>query len=127
METQRQHIIENYIKAYNSFDTKGILTDLASTIVFNNFSNGELTLSLNGVDEFEKQAQLAATLFSERKQQIMELAQEGETIKAEIQYDAVLAQDLAETLKKGDSLSLKGKSVFHFNNDNQIVKIEDFS
>lgn len=127
MKNQRQHIIENYIKSYNSFDVEGMLSNLAPEVVFNNFSNGQLSLSLDGVDEFKKQAELACTFFSERTQQITTLEQDGYTIKTDIQYDAVLAQDLSESLRKGHKLSLQGKSVFHFNNSNQIVKIEDFS
>ncbi len=127
MENQRQHIIQNYIQAYNSFDVKGMLTDLANEITFNNFANGQLNLSLNGVDEFKQQAELACTFFSQRAQQIIALEQEGQAVKVDIQYHAILAQDISATLKKGDHLDLKGKSIFHFNNNHQIVKIEDFS
>lgn len=54
-----QKVIENYIQAYNQFDIEGMLTDLHEDVVFENISEGILTLRTEGIDEFHTQAEKA--------------------------------------------------------------------
>ncbi|WBE26091.1 hypothetical protein [Denitrificimonas caeni] len=44
----------------------------------------------------------------------------------EIDYTAILAMDLPNGLKKGQELTLSGKSVFEFEN-NKVIKLTDIS
>jgi hypothetical protein len=123
---QRELIISNYIKAYNSFDVEGMLKDLTPTVKFENVSNGEVNMALDGIDALREQAVQAAQLFASRGQIIRSFSHNGNQTEIEIDYNATLAVDLPNGLKKGDELSLKGKSVFTFDGD-RVVGIRDIS
>lgn len=123
---QRELIISNYVKAYNNFDVEGMLKDLAPTVKFENISNGEVNMTLNGIDALREQAQQATQLFESREQIIRSFKHDGNQTEIEIDYNAVLAVDLPNGLKKGDILNLKGQSVFAFEGD-KIVGIKDIS
>jgi hypothetical protein len=47
------------LKAYNNFDVEGMLKDLASTIMFQNISNGDVSMTLSCIDTLREQAQHA--------------------------------------------------------------------
>lgn len=119
-------IIEQYIQAYNEFDVPGMLTHLHPDVEFRNITNGEVTLTLQGIDAFREQAGQAISYFSQRKQSIQSIQIQGMQAEVLIDYKAVLAVDLPNGLKRGDTLQLKGKSVFCFQ-DGQIISIEDIS
>lgn len=123
---QRELIISNYVKAYNSFDVEGMLKDLAPTIKFENVSNGDVNMELDGIEAFQKQAKQAAQLFESREQIIRSFKHTGNKTEIAIDYNAVLAVDLPNGLKKGDELNLKGHSIFTFNGE-KIVGIMDIS
>ncbi len=116
--------IQNYIEAYNNFNIEGMLVDLDENIVFENINNGETTLIIEGINDFNKQAELAATYFTVRHQEILKIEMEKDKAIVSLKYTAVLAKDLAETLKKGDEMNLNGTSIFYFNH-HKITKIED--
>ena len=126
MET-RAEIIRNYISAYNNLDVEGMIKDLAQTIKFQNIVNGELTLEVEGLAAFKKQASEAITYFSQRTQTITSMAHSGEKVEITIDYHAILAIDLPNGLKKGDDLHLSGKSIFTFNIENKIEALQDIS
>lgn len=122
----RKEIIDHYISAYNLFDVPSMLLYLHEEVEFRNISNGEVNLSLQGIAAFREQAEQAAKLFEEREQ-VMLAYQEWESVaEVTIAYRAVLATDLSEALKAGDTLELQGKTIFGFWGD-KIVSIEDHS
>ncbi|MFC0518748.1 nuclear transport factor 2 family protein [Mucilaginibacter angelicae] len=122
----RELIISNYVKAYNSFDVAGMLKDLAPAIKFQNISNGDVNMELNGIEAFQNQAQQATQLFESREQIIRSFKHTGNKTEIAIDYNAVLATDLPNGLKKGDELNLKGHSIFTFDDD-KIIGIMDIS
>ncbi|GGG27118.1 nuclear transport factor 2 family protein [Pontibacter amylolyticus] len=122
----RKEIIEHYIRAYNSFDVPGMLLYLHEEVAFRNISNGEVNLSLQGIDAFREQAERAAKLFGEREQVVLQYQEQENEAEVVIAYRAVLATDLSEELKAGDTLKLKGKTIFGFRQD-KIISIEDHS
>lgn len=126
MKEQQQRIIQNYIDAYNNFDVDGMATDLDETVVFENVSNGNVDLRTEGLQAFVQQAEAAKAYFTERQQRIESWSFEDTTISIEIAYSAVLATDLPNGLKKGESLELKGTSTFGFENG-RIKSITDRS
>ncbi|MBT2591388.1 nuclear transport factor 2 family protein [Pedobacter sp. ISL-68] len=126
MKNIQNQIIENYINAYNSFDIESMLSDLDNNITFENVSNGETDLTLKGIEAFKKQAEQATLFFSKREQKITGLEIENSAVMVDIDYTATLAQDL-QALKAGESIKLNGKSIFHFNKENKIIKIQDIS
>lgn len=122
----RKEIIEDYIRAYNSFDVQGMLLYLHEQVEFRNISNGEVNLSLQGIEAFRKQAEQAAKLFSEREQVVLQYQEQENAAEVTIAYWAVLATDFSKDLKAGDTLTLKGKTIFEFRQD-KIISIEDHS
>ncbi|MDB5147049.1 MAG: hypothetical protein JWQ57_1069 [Mucilaginibacter sp.] len=123
---QRELIISNYVKAYNNFDVVGMLKDLAPTIRFENISNGEVNMELHGIEALQEQALQATQLFESREQIVKSFKHDGNQTEIGIGYNATLAVDLPNGLKRGDVLNLEGKSVFTFEGD-KIVGIKDIS
>lgn len=79
-----------------------------------------------GINDFTKQAESAKQYFKERNQTIDFWNFDEQKVTIEIDYKATLAIDLPNGLKVGDTLELKGKSEFDFE-DLIIIKITDKS
>lgn len=124
--TNRENIIRNYIDGYNEFDINKMVQDLDEAIVFENISNGEMDMSLEGIEAFKEQAEQAKKYFSARMQTIKSFTHTNNETEIGIDYCAVLAMDFPNGLKKGDELKLQGKSVFKFRGD-RIIKLTDIS
>lgn len=122
----RERIIKNYVEGYNQFDIDKMTTDFSRDIVFENIQNGEVNMTLNGLNEFKEQAENAKAYFSARSQVITVLNHFESKTEIEIDYHAVLAMDFPNGMKAGEELNLKGKSVFEFL-DNKILKLRDIS
>ncbi|GAB7086927.1 nuclear transport factor 2 family protein [Marinifilum fragile] len=119
-----QKVIENYIQAYNQFDIEGMLTDLHEDVVFENISEGILTLRTEGIDEFHTQAEKAMNCFSQREQIIRNWDIQLDKVVIDIDYKATLATDLPSGMKQGDILEISGQSEFVFEED-KIIRIVD--
>ncbi|WP_282126190.1 nuclear transport factor 2 family protein [Marinifilum flexuosum] len=119
-----QKVIEHYIQAYNQFDVEGMLMDLHEDVVFENISEGILTLRTEGIDEFQTQAEKAMTYFSQREQMIRNWDIQLDKVVIDIEYKAVLATDLPNGMKQGDLLQISGQSEFVFEED-KIIRIVD--
>lgn len=126
MKEKQQEAIENYINAYNHFDIEGMTADLDENIVFKNLSNGEIDLKTEGLAAFKKQVNTAKQYFKQRKQTIEKWIFNDKKISIHIDYEAILNIDLPNGLKKGDTLKLKGKSSFEFD-QGKIISITDES
>ncbi|MBX0331693.1 nuclear transport factor 2 family protein [Pontibacter sp. HSC-14F20] len=122
----RKEIIEKYISAYNHFDVEGMLLCLHKEVEFRNISNGEVNLFLQGIVALREQAERAAKLFKEREQVMLHYQEQQNTAEVTIAYRAVLATNFSEELKAGDTLELKGKTIFGFQQE-KIISIEDHS
>ncbi|MNL77407.1 hypothetical protein D3C87_2035810 [compost metagenome] len=64
-------------------------------------------------------------LFVNRKQTITSILHRNNISEITIDYEAKLAKDLPNRLRKGQELRLKGKSIFEFSEDGKIVKLVD--
>jgi hypothetical protein len=126
MKEQQKQIVENYVTSYNNFDIDGMIANLDENVIFENISNGKVDLRTEGLDQFKKQAETAKGYFRQRKQTIEDWKFNDSSVSITINYEAILNIDLPNGLKSGDSLNLKGKSVFEFN-EGKIVKITDES
>jgi len=124
--TDREKIIKNYVEGYNQFNVDKMTADFSSEIIFENIQNGEINMTLTGLDQFKEQAENAKMYFSEREQTITAFNHLELKTEIEIDYQAVLAMDFPNGMKAGDRLNLKGKSVFEFL-DNKIQKLSDLS
>lgn len=126
MQAHQQALIEQYVLAYNQFDIAGMVENLHPDILFENISEGEVSLSLQGLPAFRKQAEAALTFFTSRQQQITNWHFDQQQVTIDIEYRATLAIDFPNGMKAGDTLALNGQSVFHFE-DGKITKIIDKS
>ncbi len=126
MNEQHKKAIENYIQSYNSFDIDGMIKDLDDEVVFENIANGEVDLRVEGIAGFKEQAESAKQYFTQRQQTITSWEMDGDMVGIEIDYEAILAVDLPNGMKAGDTLKLKGQSEFVFEGD-KIVAIRDRS
>ncbi|WP_254528942.1 MULTISPECIES: nuclear transport factor 2 family protein [unclassified Sphingobacterium] len=123
----REEIIKNYINGYNSFNTEMMSRDLDENLLFENISNGNVTDSLVGKQEFMNQAEQAKSFFSERHQKITAMEHFENYSEITIEYSAKLSKDLSPELNIGDSIQLDGKSIFEFSPENKIIVLKDIS
>jgi ketosteroid isomerase-like protein len=123
---EKQQLISDYVQAYNAKNIAAMLANLAEDLVFENQSDGEVTMRLEGMEAFRQQAEQAAGLFTEREQRITDFKHRDNQTEIGIAYRATLAMDLPNGFKKGDELQLEGRSVFTFSED-KISGITDIS
>ncbi|GAB3505280.1 hypothetical protein GCM10027341_36660 [Spirosoma knui] len=121
-----QELIEQYISAYNRMDVPGMMALLHDVIVFENVSNTAGITETSGRAEFEALAKQSLGVFKSRRQVIRSLTLGVRTAAAEIEYKAVLAIDLPNGRNAGDTLSLRGVTIFAFS-DGKISRISDYS
>lgn len=121
---EKRALIERYLAAYNSLDVDGMLAVLHEEIEFENVSDGEVTVSTTGKSEFRRLAEQSRDAFSSRRQTMTSFADVGAGATIEVQYNAVLAADLPNGMKKGQVLDLVGRSAFIFQ-DGLIRQISD--
>lgn len=117
-------IIKNYIKAYNSFDIKGMLSDLDSTIEFENQVDGRITLKITGIREFEEQAIRAKNYFMRRQMKVTGWHFENNVITVDVIFEGILAVDSLDDPKMGEILKIKGISEFTFFGEKIIQIVE---
>ncbi len=126
MDNLRESIIRNYIEGYNESDIEKMVRDLDDEILFQNVANGEVNMTIHGINDFKKQAEETKEYFEHRHQKIASIKHMDNKTEIEIEYAAFIGMDLPNGLKKGQKLELKGKSIFVFK-DNRIVKLTDIS
>jgi len=123
---RQEELINIYVKGYNTFNMKKMLSPLHSKIIFENYVKDELTMKLEGVKSFKKQAQRGFDFYSKRKKEILSIDHKEDHIVALVNYTGILKVDLGEKMKKGQNINIAGKSLFFFEDD-RIIKIEDYS
>lgn len=126
MNNTRENIIQNYIDGYNKFDTEKMTRDFSEEVVFQNIQNGEVNMRLEGKNDFKQQAEQARAYFVSRQQSITAMKHRENETEIEVDYSAVLATDFPNSMRKGEKLELKGKSIFKFLDD-KIVVLTDIS
>jgi len=119
-------LVDYYVDAYNRRDVDDMLVGVHPQVEFRNISAGVVNASTSGVAELRALAQQSLSLFSERCQTIESFEIHGSVAVATIAFRAVVAADLPNGLKKGQVLSLSGRSEFEFK-DGAISKITDIS
>lgn len=117
-------LIRNYINAYNTYDVAGMTANLHNDIVFEHITNGEVVLSLHGLEAFRRQAEQAVRFFNQRKQTITSITEAADRVEVTIAYTAIAAMDLPNGLKAGDAVNLQGQSIFRFAGD-KVIRITD--
>jgi hypothetical protein len=122
----REKLIRSYLDGYNQMNIEGMMEPLDEHVVFEYYSSGQKTHSLQGKEPFLKQAREALAYFSSRKQTIKSILHLEEETEVEISYSAIAAMDFPKGILKGQEISLQGKSVFRFAAE-KISSITDYS
>ncbi|MEP3686991.1 MAG: nuclear transport factor 2 family protein [Sulfitobacter dubius] len=119
-------LIEAYIDAYNRKDVEGMLMCLADNVFFQNISGGEVTAEVSDKQSFADMAKFGASAFETRHQKVVNAITVAGTTLAQIDYAAVVATDLPNGWKAGQTLAFSGSSAFRVE-DGKIVSIVDES
>lgn len=119
-------LIEAYIDAYNRKDVEGMLMCLADNVFFQNISGGEVTAEASDKQSFADMAKSGASAFETRHQKVVNAITVAGTTLAQIDYAAVVATDLPNGWKAGQTLAFSGSSAFRVK-DGKIVSIVDES
>lgn len=119
-------LIEAYIDAYNRKDVEGMLMCLADNVFFQNISGGEVTAEASDKQSFADMAKFGASAFETRHQKVVNAITVAGTTLAQIDYAAVVATDLPNGWKAGQTLAFSGSSAFRVE-DGKIVSIVDES
>ena len=122
----KRSVIERYITAYNAFDVDGMMETIHDDIEFKNVSGGVVTAAASGAREFRELAEQSKGLFTSREQVIRTFESHGDKAVIQVAYEAVLATDLPNGMKAGETLRLDGRSEFVFR-DGQISQLADYS
>jgi len=123
---EQRSLIDRYLVAYNAFDIDGMMATIHRDVQFKNVSGGEVNATASGADEFRQLAEQSKGLFSAREQTVRAFESEGDRAVVEVGYEAVLAADLPNGMKAGETLRLDGRSEFVFR-DGRIYRLADYS
>jgi len=121
-----QSAVDDYIRAYNARDVEGMLEHLDPQISFRNVSRGEVTLEVCGLEAFRETAEQAREIFTSRCMTPLGYHFDIDLTSVLVDFSGVLAVDLPGGPAAGETLHLRGESVFTFDDD-RIVDIEDRS
>jgi predicted ester cyclase len=125
-DTDRQHLIERYIAAYNAFDIDGMAAVLCPDVRFDNYTQGVKSHETAGIEAFRTLAQSSVGLFSRRRQQVLTLEFDPDRVIATIAFSGTLAVDLPDGPRAGSEVNMEGTSEFMFA-DGAIATIVDRS
>ena len=103
-----------------------MLALLDDQIIFENVSNSSGVTRTTTKQEFETVARQSVNYFLERRQVVRFSVLGADSAAVEIDYQAVLAQDLPNGMKAGQQLRLRGVSIFEMRNG-KITRISDYS
>jgi ketosteroid isomerase-like protein len=127
METSaKKDLIERFVRAYNSFDVDGMVALMHPECSFQNISGGQVTALAAGIRQFRELAEESKALFSSRSQKITAYKFEQESVTVDVDFQGVLRVDLPNGPQAGQTLNLKGKSIFRFR-DGLIYELIDQS
>ena len=121
-----ESLIRAYIAAYNAMNVPGMVDLLHEVIVFENVSNTTGTTTTSGKAAFEALARQSVGLFRLRQQTIRSITMGDRTAAVEIDYNAILAVDIPGGAKAGETLTLRGVTIFAFS-EGKIARISDYS
>ncbi len=123
---EQRFLIDRYIAAYNAFDIDGMMATVSPDVQFKNVSGGEVNATASDASEFRQLAEQSKELFSSRNQTVRTFESDEDKAVIEVAYEAVLASDLPNGMKAGETLRLKGRSEFVFRGG-RICQLADYS
>ncbi len=123
---KKQAVIADFLDAYNRFDIEKMIETLHPEIEFKNITNGNVDTAVSGVKEFREIAEESAKLFESREQAVTSMDTSSDGAFVEIAFTGVLAADIPNGPKRGETLNVKGRSEYRFL-EGKIVHLTDYS
>ena len=125
-DPEKRDLIDRYLAAYNAFDVEAMMETVHPDVEFENVAGGEVNASASGAGAFRQLAEQATGLFSTRRQTVTAFRSDDSGASVDVDYEGVLASDLPNGMKAGETLRLAGRSEFAFA-DGRISHIRDIS
>ena len=125
-EDEKRSLVECYLAAYNAFDIDGMMAVIHPDIEFKNVSGGQVNATTSGSGDFRLLAEKSSELFRSRKQKILTFWSNADQASIAVAFEGVLASDLPNGMKAGETLRLNGRSELTFC-DGKIYRIKDVS
>jgi ketosteroid isomerase-like protein len=125
-DQEKRALIDRYLDAYNSFDVEAMMSTVHPDVEFENVAGGVTNASASGADGFRQLAEQAAKLFASRRQTVTAFDPSGAGASVGVDYEGVLASDLPNGMRAGETVRLVGRSEFEFA-DGLISRIRDVS
>lgn len=126
MTNRLPEIISRYIDAYNARDVEGMLATLTEDVCFENVSNSDGSMKVEGKAELAELARASAAALSARRQSVRSAVVTPERVAVDLDFEATVAADLPNGWKAGQTIALRGVSFFEIR-DGLIAGIVDFS
>jgi len=123
---EQRSVVDRYLAAYNAFDIDGMMATVHHDVEFKNVSGGVVNARASGEREFRQLAERSKELFSSRNQTVRTFESHDDRALIEVAYEAVLALDLPNGMKAGETLRLDGRAEFVFR-DGRIYRLTDYS
>jgi len=120
-------MLEGYVHAFNAFDVEGMIAFLHADARSITIVDGEVTSSIDGVEDVRSHELTESARCSSRKKTIMEFYERGERVVLELSYSCVLAVDQPGGLRAGDTVTLEGIAEVAFIEDRISEVAEIFS
>ena len=116
MET-REKIITDFVSAYNEGNVKKLIHHLSADIKYENTSDKNVYMVINGISNIELQFSMAQDIFKYRNITIQTFIHYGVTTEVNINYKSELAIKLEQWRNLGSSADTSGKMLFTFEDD----------
>lgn len=127
MKKEEKHrLVERYIANYNTFNIDDMMSVIHPDIEFMNVYDGEVNITATGADEFRQLMEHSKKLFISHQQTEISFHAKADQASVEVAYEGVLAKELPNGMKAGETLRLTGRSDFKFR-DGKIYKITDIN
>jgi steroid delta-isomerase-like uncharacterized protein len=119
-------LVRRYVDRYNSNDVEGMLDCCAEDVVFETVTNPGGSIRLKGKDEMREIIEATTRAFRERRQEVVSILVDGAKAAAETVFSGVAAAELANHVRPGEHVSIRGATMFETRGD-KLSRICDYS
>lgn len=121
-----KQLVDQYTLHHNAFHVKELVDLFTDDCVFQNMTNTAGVVECQGKAELTSMTEQSKGFFKTRHQAIKNWIIGENSIAIETEFTGVLACDLENGFKTGDTLTIQGVSIFEFENG-KIKRLTDYS
>ncbi|MBI1339446.1 nuclear transport factor 2 family protein [bacterium] len=119
-------LVRKYVDRYNSGDVEGMLALCHDDVVFETVASLGGEMRIDGKDDMRDILIATTRAFRGRSHKIISLISEADRAAAETMFSGVATAELAHDVREGDTVSIRGVTVFE-RRDDKFVRISDYS